>query len=89
MQGFQTLDADPPFDETAASMGDVKEAVAKLRGGKAAGICNISVELRKAGGEALIRGLHAVLTAVWHSGTIPLYWKKRLIDPIWQSHIHI
>ena len=69
--GLQTLDADPPIDETAPSIGDVKEAVAKLRGGKAAGICNISAELLKAGGEAMIRGLHAVLTAVWHSGTIP------------------
>ena len=36
--GWQTLDADPPFDKTAPSIGDVKEAVAKLRGGKAAGI---------------------------------------------------
>ena len=64
--GLQTLDADPPIDETAPSISDVKEAVAKLGGGKAPGICNISAELLKAGGEAMIRGLHAVLTAVWH-----------------------
>ena len=63
---MQTLDADPPIDETAHSIGDVKEAVAKMRCGKAAGICNISAELHKAGGDAMIRGLHAVLTAVWH-----------------------
>ena len=43
--GLQTLDADPPIDETAPSIDDVKEAVAKLRGGKAAVICNISGEL--------------------------------------------
>ena len=61
---MQTLDADPPIDENAPSIGDVKEAVAKLRGGKAAaGICNMSAELLKAGGEAMTRGLHAVLTA--------------------------
>ena len=83
--GLQTLDADPPIDETAPSIGDVKEAVAKLRGGKAAGICNISAELLKAGGEAMIRGLHAVLTAVWHSGTIPPDWKKGLVVPIWKG----
>ena len=69
--GLQTLDANPPIDETAPSIGDVKEAVTKLRGGKASGICNINAELLKAGGEVMIRGLHAVLTAVWHSGTIP------------------
>ena len=59
--GLQMLNADPPIDETAPSIGDVKKAVAKLRSGKAAGICNISAELPKAGGEAMIRGLHAVL----------------------------
>ena len=83
--GLQTLDADPPIDETAPSIGDVKKAVAKLRGGKVASICNISVELLKAGGEAMICGLHAVLTAAWHSGTIPPDWKKRLIVPIWKG----
>ena len=56
-----------------------------MRGGKAAGICNISAELLKAGGEAMICGLHAVLTAVWHSGTIPPDWKKGLVVPIWKG----
>ena len=51
---LQTLDADPPIDETVPSIGDVKEAVAKLRGGKAAGVCNISAELLKAEGEAMV-----------------------------------
>ena len=65
------MDTDPPINEAAPSIDEVKEAVARLRGGKAAGICNINVELLKAGGEAMIRGLHAVLTAVWYSGIIP------------------
>ena len=60
------LDADPLIDETAPSIDYVKEAVAMLRGGKATGVLNISVELLKARSEAMIRGLHAVLTAVWH-----------------------
>ena len=79
------LDADPPIDETAPSIDDVKEAVAKLRGRKAAGIYNINAELLKAGGEAMIRGLHTVMTAVWHSGTIPPDWKKGLVIPIWKG----
>ena len=45
--GFQMLDADPSIDESAPSIGNVKEAVAKLRGGKAAGACNIRAELLK------------------------------------------
>ena len=43
--GLQTLDADPPIEETAPSIDDVKEAVAKLRGGQAASIRTISAEL--------------------------------------------
>ncbi|KAG0714738.1 hypothetical protein GWK47_013555 [Chionoecetes opilio] len=47
--GLQAVDADPPIDETAPSLDEVREAVAKLKGGKAAGVCNISAELLKAG----------------------------------------
>ncbi|KAG0716601.1 LINE-1 reverse transcriptase [Chionoecetes opilio] len=83
--GLQAVDADPPIDETAPSLDEVREAVAKLKGGKAADVCNISAELLKAGGEAMIRGLHAVLTAVWQSGTIPPDWKRRLVVPIWKG----
>ena len=43
------------------------------------------MELLKAAGEAMIRGLQAVLTAVWHSGTIPPDWKKGLVVPIWKG----
>lgn len=49
--GLQTLDADPPINEDAPSLAEVREAIAKLRGGKAPGVCNISVELLKGGGE--------------------------------------
>ena len=33
----------------------------------------------------MIRGLHAVLTAVWYSGNIPPDWKKGLVVPIWKG----
>ena len=62
--GLQVMDADPPINEAAPSIDEVKEAVAKLRSGKAPGICNISAELLKARGKAMIRELHAVLTVV-------------------------
>ena len=41
--------------------------------------------LTSAGGEAIIRGLHVVLTAVWHSGAIPSDWKRGLVIPIWKG----
>ena len=40
--GLQILDAHQPINKTAPSIDDVKEAVAKLRSEKVAGICNIS-----------------------------------------------
>ena len=51
----QVLDADISINEVAPFINEVKEAVEKLRDGKAAGICNINAELLKAKGEVMIR----------------------------------
>ena len=85
LAGVQMAAADPPVDEAPPSLTEVREAVSKLKCGKAAGVCNISGELLKAGGEAMIHGLHAVLVAVWQTGTIPSDWKKGLVVPIWKG----
>ncbi|XP_069981039.1 uncharacterized protein [Penaeus vannamei] len=45
-------------------------AISKLKSDKAVGICDIPAELLKAGGEPMVRGLHAVLAAIWRSGTV-------------------
>ena len=45
--GLQVVDADPPINEAAPSIDEVKKAVAKLQGGKVADICNISSKLLK------------------------------------------
>ena len=81
---IQVMDAGPPINEAALSIDEVKEAVTKLRCGKAAGICNISAELLKAGSEVMILGLHAVLTDIWYSGTT-LNWKRVLVVPPWKG----
>lgn len=47
-----------------------------MRSGKIVGVCNISAELLKAEGAAMICGLHAVLTALWQPGTNPPDLKK-------------
>ena len=82
---FQVVDADPSINETTPSLDEVKEAVVRLRVGKRARICNLSAGLLKAGGEAMIHGLQAVLTVVWHSGIIPPDWKRGLVVPIWKG----
>ncbi len=68
--------ADPPVDETPPSLTEVIEAVNQLKGGTAAGACNVSEEMLKTEGEAMIHVLHVVLTAFWQSGTSPSYWKR-------------
>ncbi|XP_069972146.1 uncharacterized protein [Penaeus vannamei] len=60
-------------------------AISKLKSGKAAGICGIPAELLKAGGEPIARALHAVLAAIWRSGTIPPYLSRGVVIPLWKG----
>lgn len=62
--GLQKVDADPPSE-------NVKEVVARFKGGKSPSVCNIGAELLKAGGPAMIC---AVLTAIWQSETNTPDW---------------
>ncbi|XP_045104434.1 uncharacterized protein LOC123499968 [Portunus trituberculatus] len=79
------LDADPPIDEIAPFIHDVKEAVTKFRVEKQLAPVTSVRSCSKWGSETMIRGLHAVLTALWHSGTIPPDWKNGLVIPIWKG----
>lgn len=78
---FQVADTDPPIDKIPPSLDRVRDPVAKLRRGNAPGICIISPELLKAGGKAMVRGLHAVMIDVWQYGIILSDWKRGLIAP--------
>ena len=84
-EGAEPLVPDPPISVDPPSLAEVREAVAKLKSGKAPGVCGIPGELLKAGGGAMIHGLNAVLTAVWQTGTIPPDWKRGLVIPIWKG----
>lgn len=57
----------------------------KLIGGQAAGICNISAKVLNSGDEAMVLGLHAVLSTVLQSGTVPLDREMELVVPIWKG----
>ncbi len=81
---MQVLAADPPVDKTLPPLAKIREAVNKLKCGKAAGICNVSAKMLKAWGEVMMRGLHAVLSVIWQSGAIPPDWKRGLVVPIWK-----
>ena len=75
-----TINCDPPlFVKTQA-------AVNRLKWGKAPGICGIHAELVKAGGNAVLGSLHAVLCSSWNTGIIPTDWKKGLVVPLWKGN---
>ena len=68
----------PSFVETQA-------AVNRMMWGKAPGICGIHDELLKAGGNAVLVSLHAVLCSAWNTGIIPTEWKRGLVVPLWKA----
>ena len=57
-------------------------AIAKLKNGKAPGICGISAEMLKAGGSAVAEWLHTIINLMWTTGEVPADWKKAVIVPI-------
>lgn len=63
-------------------LASAREAVARLEGGKTAGICNISRKLLTAGGEAMIRVLYVVLM-VAEQLCIIFDREMDLVFPIW------
>ena len=57
----------------------------QLKGGKAPGICGIHIELLKAGGNAVLMSLHAVLCSAWNTDIISTDWKRGLVVPLWKG----
>ena len=57
----------------------------RLKCGKALRICGITAELLKAGGNAVLVSLHAVLCSAWDTGIIPIDWKRGLVVPLWKG----
>ena len=76
---------DPRISEEPPTLTEVREAISKLKRGKAAGFCGIPAELLKSGGDAMARGLHTVLAAIWQSGTIPPDLLKGVVIPLWKG----
>ena len=56
----------------------------RLKWVKAPGICGIHAELLKAGGNAALVSLHAVLCSAWNTGIIPTDWKRGCVVPLWK-----
>ena len=75
----------PSVDTGLPSLGETRKAVARLKNRRAAGICGISPEFLKCGGEAVLKRLHAVICSAWDTGVIPSDWKRGLVVPLWKG----
>ena len=79
--------ADPPVNCGPPSFVETQAAVNRLKWGKAPGICDIHAELLKAGGNAVLVSLQAVLCSAWNTGIIPTDWKRGLVVPLWKAKV--
>ena len=70
--------ADPPINCDPPSFMETQAAVNRLKWGEAPGICGVHAELPKAGGNAVLMSLHAVLYSAWNTGIIPTDCKRVL-----------
>ena len=77
--------ADPPINCDPPSFLERQAAVNWLKWGKAPGICGIHAELLKAGGDAVLVSLHAVLCSAWNTGIITTDWKRCRVIPLWKG----
>nr|XP_027235840.1 uncharacterized protein LOC113827144 [Penaeus vannamei] len=59
----------------------VRSLSVKLKSGKAAGICAITDELIKVGGEPMA-WVHAILVAIWRFGTVPPDLLRGVVIPL-------
>ena len=63
---------DPPSDEVP-TLPEIAAAVSALKNYKAAGVCGISPEMIKYGGQDGLKMLHILISRVWHEGVVPEY----------------
>ena len=68
--------------EEGIGIEEVIAAIAKLKNGKAPGICGVSAEMLKAGGSAVAKWLHRIINLMWTTGEVPADWTKAVIVPI-------
>ncbi|CAF3702999.1 unnamed protein product, partial [Rotaria socialis] len=61
---------------------EVEQAIHTLKNNKSPGSDGITAEMIQAGGEQLIRQIHALCNKAWHQGVIPKEWGKSILVPI-------
>jgi len=80
---FEIHTAEPWIPEPSET--EIEMSVKKLKNFKSPGIDNIPAELIKAGGTALIKELHKLISAIWRKEELPKKWKTSIIVPIYKK----
>lgn len=80
-------DVELQTEEDGIGIEEVTAAIAKLKGGKALGVCGNSAEMLKAGGRAVAEWLQAIINLMWTKEEVPADWKKAVIVPIHKKEI--
>ena len=75
-----TILCDPPSEI------EIHRSIARMKNGRAAGICGLSTELLKAGGDCAVSRLTEVIQQAWESGAAPEDWKKGIILPFYKKN---
>ncbi len=63
-------------------MEEVRNSIAKLKSKTAPGMCGVTGEMLKAGGEVTVRWLHSIVNVAWKAGSVPEDWRKALVIPV-------
>ena len=59
--------------------------LSKMKNGKSPGVCNIQVELLKAGGMSLVERMQRVFNLVMKSGRAPRDWQRAVVIPVYNE----
>ncbi|GAA6097855.1 gamma-aminobutyric acid receptor subunit alpha-2-like [Tachysurus ichikawai] len=63
---------------------EVRAALGKLNNRKAPGICAITAEMLKSGGESIVEWLTRIFNEVWGTERLPSDWTRGVILPFWK-----
>ena len=70
--------------EMEESVEEIRRNIGRLINRKAPGVCGISSEMLKAGGEIVVEWMHRsrIVNTAWRSGKVPGDWRKALVIPV-------
>ncbi|GAA6094295.1 uncharacterized protein LOC124628743 [Tachysurus ichikawai] len=63
---------------------EVRAALGKLNNRKSPGICAITAEMLKSGGESIVEWLTRIFNKVWETERLPSDWTRGVILPLWK-----